>query len=368
MEILNKLRDKVNSSNFIYLNYMNNNEKNKWNCICSAMDWIQVGVATIREEDIYSGNHLIKCMNFYRYISAIDLVCEAIYQLHRIIMGNGELPFKGDCSVFKENVLKTQDDDEFFKEIRASFGAHATNLKNGKNPEKRRFASWSIEGGLIGENCDWSVILYSNQKGEKDICVGVNISDLKLYFEKRYDYIKKLIEKLDDLECEFTNKMKNKKIKNVSIPRKQLLVLEKENKERMCSSMVNELIKEIMLFFNTKFNEIANEKQIQNFKERLVCGIEEIKNVLQNMDYNAEFKILDILHPKCPRSIHAYNYELSNLYSSVFTNNKKVYFKEILIEPLKSYITFNYKTEAEFYFLLIIALNIAEENSDIIII
>ena len=66
-------------------------------------------------------------------------------------MGNNTLPFKGDNSIFGKTVLNTEDDDDFFKEIRASFGAHSPNLDIGEGEGKRRFSSWSISGHLIGE-------------------------------------------------------------------------------------------------------------------------------------------------------------------------------------------------------------------------
>ena len=199
MDLLNKLRNRVNDSDFVLTMYSNHNGKNLWNCICSAIDWIQVGVASVRKEHIFTNDRFLDCMNFYKYISSIDVTCDGIYQLHRVFMGNNILPFENDCSIFNHHILNTKSDDEFFKELRACFGAHPVNLNNRKNKEEKRFASWSIIGPSFNEY-DCNVILYSSNPEEKDIYLGVNVSDLKLYFEKRYNYIEKIIKKVDELE------------------------------------------------------------------------------------------------------------------------------------------------------------------------
>ena len=94
-------------------------------------------ITTVHDKYIFLDNNLIDCMNFYKYVSAIDVVCEGIYQLHRIFMGKESLPFTDDKSIFNNNILNTQNDDEFFKELRACFGAHPVNLKNRKKKTKK---------------------------------------------------------------------------------------------------------------------------------------------------------------------------------------------------------------------------------------
>ena len=280
------------------------------------------------------------------------------YKITEVFNETKDLPFKGDNSVFRENILETKDDDEFFKELRASFGAHPSNLNNGRNREKKRYASWSIQGNIINENYDWTVLLYSNQTNEKDVYLGVNICDLKLYFEKRYRYIEEIIKKIDKLEFEFIEEMRQLKIKESVSPTTQLLILREENKIRMNADIIEELIEQMLLFLKTSFYAKDNQKKVLAFKKKLIHGIKEIKYVLQNMDYNFTLEISELLNPKNKPTTNMYEYEYANLYSSIFTNNHKPYFKQTLIEPLKTYISFNYKTEVEFYFLVIIALNL----------
>ena len=137
-ELVNKFRDKVNRSPFLSSQYSNIENKNKWNCICSAMDWIDVGISdidTIRNEYV-TAKSLRKSIRFYFYISCIDIVWESIQQLHRVLFHTTQIPFKEEKKIFIINIFE-EDDNTFFKTIRACFGAHPVNLSNyGEEQEK----------------------------------------------------------------------------------------------------------------------------------------------------------------------------------------------------------------------------------------
>lgn len=45
--LYDNFRARVNQDNFVYFYYNNRNEKNNFNCICSAMDWIDVALEYI---------------------------------------------------------------------------------------------------------------------------------------------------------------------------------------------------------------------------------------------------------------------------------------------------------------------------------
>ena len=64
------LREKVNETNFILAKYQNYNSKDQWNCICSSMDWIDVGMTNIGKalDELKNSDGLETCMKFYQYI------------------------------------------------------------------------------------------------------------------------------------------------------------------------------------------------------------------------------------------------------------------------------------------------------------
>jgi len=154
-EKIDRFRDIVNDKNFIYEKYKMQDGKNLWNCICSAMDWISVATTYLESCPVPKivDNHDLSSINVYTYISCVDMIFEAIGQLYHILINSNrkQLPFDGDKTCFSD-ILFCQDDNKYFKLIRACFGAHSVNLEDyftGTHKE-RRFASWS--GGHFSRN------------------------------------------------------------------------------------------------------------------------------------------------------------------------------------------------------------------------
>ncbi|MEL9819564.1 hypothetical protein J4W95_13355, partial [Escherichia coli] len=143
--LITDFRDVVNERDFVYSYFINRNGKNQFSPICSCMDWITVSVRYLMNIPEISEDIDIKAMQIYTIISSIDIIVEAVRQLHRIIESDNNFmkwPFKGSVDIFKDKIhyLSHEDDDSYFKSIRAIFGAHPTNLKN--NYGERLFASW----------------------------------------------------------------------------------------------------------------------------------------------------------------------------------------------------------------------------------
>lgn len=90
LNLIGKFRDKVNSHGFVLFKYRNVKGKDQWSCICSAMDWITVAMEYIA--DVEAGRKSCKqSMEMYAYISSIDVVWEAVQQLHRVLFQTGEM-------------------------------------------------------------------------------------------------------------------------------------------------------------------------------------------------------------------------------------------------------------------------------------
>ena len=96
-ELIGDFRDTVNGNlNFIYNQYHNRDGKNNWNLICSCMDWITVAVRYLKKLPRFSDDIDIKVIQVYSIISSIDIVYEAISQLHRVLKNTKKPPFDGD--------------------------------------------------------------------------------------------------------------------------------------------------------------------------------------------------------------------------------------------------------------------------------
>ena len=119
-KLIDLFREKVNNNgaDLILHRYRNNNGKNQWSIICSAMDWISVVVGVMT------------------FIVCIDVLWEAIQQLHRVLLNTENIPFVNEKSVFQHKKFETTD-NKYFKTIRACFATHPVNLKDDFSGEKR---------------------------------------------------------------------------------------------------------------------------------------------------------------------------------------------------------------------------------------
>lgn len=93
-KLIKDFREKVNED-FVFEKYKNVNGKNHWNIICSCMDWIDVAVSFIQDYGSDTKNIDVLSMDTYSYISSIDIIHEAVTQLHRVFIPNQSIPFKG---------------------------------------------------------------------------------------------------------------------------------------------------------------------------------------------------------------------------------------------------------------------------------
>lgn len=359
-KLANKFRDKINDSPFMCLQFSNIENKNKWNCICSAMDWIDVGISDIdivRNEYI-NAKSLNKSIRFYFYVSCIDIVWESIQQLHRVLFGTTQIPFKGERKIFKDNIFG-EDDNSFFKSIRACFGAHPVNLDSYGEKEERKFASWSWD--LFGGE-DFRVFLYSNDPQVDDIELKIRLSELDEFFNTRYGYLTALIHRVDEIDNFYEEKFKNEKIKTDDDPIIQIQILLDENKIRTDSEYYDSTLRRLKSFFETEFCCAENKKLIIEFRRQLENGIKEVLEAIQNNTFSIPY-VDELLNPRYRPQVNGWGYAFAKFFEKVFVGRSVgLYTVEEIIEPLKKYITFHYKSDVELYWLLIIALNLAQEE------
>jgi hypothetical protein len=183
------------------------------------MDWIEVAVDGIPYIQLKHQNTNFVSLSLMQLICAMDLIVKAIIQLYRVF--KLDYPYEKDQSIFHQN----KPDDKYFKHIRAMFGVHPVNLKDGK---ERYFASWSTPN--LAD--DFSVIVYSHQVGKESIQHSINISDLVQYTNQRYQL---LIDLINHIEDDYDQHLKNYKERQMEITTNvtdEIILLLKENKQR----------------------------------------------------------------------------------------------------------------------------------------
>ncbi|WP_240537113.1 hypothetical protein [Marinomonas flavescens] len=185
-EKISDFRDLVNSnSKFVYQIYKDKGGKNLFHLVCSCMDWISVSVRHLDNAPKFDSNIDVKCMQIYSLISSIDLISASVNQLHRVFVNEKTVPFKGEKKCFHNRLIEREDDNTYFKTLRACFGAHPVELNQSNS---KRFASWPFKSYL--NNADLTVHLYSREIGEEDLTLDVYISELLKFLTTRYVVVK----------------------------------------------------------------------------------------------------------------------------------------------------------------------------------
>ena len=278
LDKIEAFRDEVNKDKFVLSTYKSVNGKNQWGCICSAMDWITVAIEYIMHFHANNEDY-IQSMEMYAYISSIDVVWEGIQQLHRVLFPNArKLPFAGEFKCFSHRIYENKDDNTYFKEIRACFGAHPVNLQ-GENGE-RLYASWS--GNFYGGG--YSVILYSNSPEKPFKEMSIYMHELNHFLEQRYNYLDVLKDQIQEQRNSFYLSMQQCKIQRSDNPMEQLRILEKEVHNRGECDYFEFLAKQLQLIFGTPITVKENKVMVERYRNRLIPLIEDLFQHVQNMD------------------------------------------------------------------------------------
>ncbi|PFK16416.1 hypothetical protein [Bacillus cereus] len=288
--LINNFRNKVNEKKFFQEMFRNVNGKNHWNVICSSMDWISVVADGLPVIDLKKpkgvGYDHLETLSLMQYIITVDILAEAIIQLFRVIDRGKPYPLSKSNEIFKQSKLS---DDAYFKHLRAVFSTHPVNLNSvdgvKKEDGEKFFASW-VARNMLGN--DFYVVLYSNDP-EKDKVnpLGINIKDINLYAEKRYNLLETLIEKVEQLNTEHINSKKVSIITSVTEPIKQLKILLEENEKRFGKNYgyangLHYLYSLLMVDTSPIVNDF-NKTIINEYRDFLITLIPEIKDGLQDM-------------------------------------------------------------------------------------
>jgi hypothetical protein len=309
---ISDFRDLVNSnSNFICQEYQNKNGKNLWNLICSCMDWLTVSIRHLENIPDKDDNIDARVMRMFSLISSIDLVSESITQLHRVFINHKTLPFCGDRECFSDRLFDEEDDNTYFKSIRACFGAHPVNLNN---LGSKRFASWPFDSYM--NSGELTVHLYSNKAGEDDLPMHLYASELSVFLLKRYNYLDVISSKINQLFEEFKLGLSNKLIATQSAPLEMLYSLRGESKIRLDNEYYNGGIGDLIIIFEASIDNPELKAIESSYKKSLIPLIDEIKKNLQRVNIID----LDNDHLLSPKSVlkKELSYELGKFYSWVY--------------------------------------------------
>lgn len=283
--LITDFRDVVNEGEFAYSYFINRNGKNQFSPICSCMDWISVSVRYLMNFPELSEDIDVKAIQVYSLISSIDITVEALQQLHRIIESDPKLtnwPFRNSVSSFKNKTpyLSSEDDDTYFKSIRAIFGAHPTNLKNIHG--ERLFASWP-HFHAFNEN-DFTISLYNNKHGIDDVIFGIKFDELITYVESRYNYLATLKDSVIAVRNKHYSTLSKQIIPSTDNIHAELRLLLSEVAVRGDNDYYRMEVEGLIKLFGGKVKESHLQGEVEVFLSKLHPIAVEIRYNLQEMN------------------------------------------------------------------------------------
>lgn len=291
-DLLYTFRDKICDKELIPHIFKNRFGCNKWNTICSAMDWLEVSIDGIDMNSLSRENDNDSSIRMITFLSCVDVMWEAVQQLHRVLFDTNKIPMKDDKSVFKQTVS----DNVYFKIIRACFAAHPVNLQQvypDDNVNERWFASWS--GGTFSEK-DFSVILYSNNPEKDSRFFEISFDEVYSFAEKRYQYLTVIMNQVDTICSNYLCSYRNEVINIVSDDIVSIVnVLLKENENRFANDYYNYELQKIRRVFEIPHQlSKKNDSVISRYRNALKLELDEIRIKLQNMELdNLENQVED---------------------------------------------------------------------------
>jgi hypothetical protein len=273
-------RDLVNSnSSFVYETYKDKNGKNLFNLVCSCMDWITVSIRHLENASDFDKNIDTRVMQMFSLISSIDLISESIVQLHRVFINPKTLPFAGEKKCFASRLFADEDDNNYFKTIRACFGAHPVNLNQSNT---KRFASWPFDSH--SNTAELTVHLYSANINDEDLPLHLNKNELLEFLTTRYDYLDVIADKIECLFIEYQKSLSKQPIESKFEPLEQLYVLKTESVKRLNNDYYNGEIGDLIMIFEAEVTDPGLMSIADSYKDSLLPLIEEIKTNLQSMN------------------------------------------------------------------------------------
>ena len=326
---------------------------NYWNMLCASMDWIDVASGYIKNYTKVDASDNTKNMNLYTYISSIDVIFKCVTKMARMVLDEQKI-FSGQADIFNDNIFNF-DDNNYFRHIRAAFGAHTVELDKGQ----WGFSSWPSNG--FGGKFDCSVYLYSEKLGSKDIEFGFKYSQLEEFLKRNIDFLDNIVDGVKLLCSKHKATMRTTRI---SIPKNLISFIDMlvfENKRRMANDYYDSMLKHLKSFLETEFTCTANRHAVEAFRKIVIASIKEIRRKLQNMVAGviSTDKLID---PDYEYS-GGFGYAFGKLSESVFGYRYYSYgLYDDLIRPYSGCLEFDYSSDIELYWLLIISMNIKNGN------
>ena len=312
-------------------------QDDKWNIICSAVHWFRTVEKYLNSENLLKEDKEDNNWGeVYLFITAVDIVINGINDIDKILKNNENSKLFYDChDVFKN---PEKNDWNHFKNIRAVFGAHPTNLNGNKEYIVSTYPTPynSIADRLSGnvKKWDYYTLLWKKEKSKslEQLSFGFNFEEIEIYLDKCINYLDTIYKDFLDMINNYKKEISKEKIERVDSPIKQLNILLKEDKRRL-NNRYEFILKDLKTLLNTKITDKANRKIYQKYRKVLLKQIPCLYNVIQHPEkFDNINEIENVLDSKVEYFTKSSSYCYTKLYE--YWNN--IDKEKILIKHFKN--------------------------------
>ena len=278
----------------IYYNYENSG-KAYWNTFISAMDWISVAVGGIDLHLLSTENSHDASRKMMSFIGCVDVMWHSIIRLNQSVLDKKKAtPFYDDCSIFGKEIT----DNKYFETIRALFMAHPVDItgdpfgiKKNVNNDSRWYARWS--GGKF-EGGDFSVYVFSDNPEEQPKRFSIDFSQLMKFAERRYNYLNEIWKKIELNIEEYRQNWINEVIPEPSGNLSEYIdFLSEENEKRLENDDLRNWLNYLKIAFSVAPKNKNNQIILDEYRKTLFEEVKTIHQILQNMDIDINYKMMD---------------------------------------------------------------------------
>lgn len=321
--------------------FLNKNYKDdKWSIVCAVMHWFNVVKSYLNSECILKENTPdYNWGNVYLYICAVDIVTKGINDLNKILTKDNKHLFYGENDIFNDNVL---DDNKYFQNIRAIFGAHPTDLdsSNGEYIVATYPTPYNPTVDSFQEKIkDWDyyTLLWSKEKSDtlNQKAFGFSFNNIDLYLEKYLNYLDEFYVKTLKLIKNYKKAITKKTINRINEPLKQLNLLLIEDKKRL-DGKYEYIIKDIEKLISIKISDKENEKIYSSYRKKMLLCINKLYKAIQYPNRKNEVKNIELL---LESEIEEFDNMTHYYYSKLLEYEKNLDIENLLIGYFKDKIT-----------------------------
>lgn len=311
-------------------------KEEKWNIICAAMHWFRTVESHLNCEHLLDEeSEDYNWGKVYLFLSSVDIVIEGINDINKIAKNDDKTRlFYGDNEIFKD---EEKDDWEYFKNIRAIFGAHPTKLKDNKEyivstyPTPYNPKINILTGTTTG--WDYYTLLWSKEKSKdfNQLSFGFKFKDIERYLDKCINYLEVIYKDILNMIYEYKKETAKKEIKKVENPIEQLNILLDEDKDRLNEKYKYE-IEEIKVLIETPIIDPSNEIAYQKYRNLLIDKIPYLYKAIQHPEeVDSIEEIEDIINCDIEHFTSMSSYYYTKLFE--YWNNEDM--EDLLIDHFK---------------------------------